>query len=127
MSEILERKFKLSERGTNVKTEMVAGLTTFLSCVSIVAINPLILSAAGMDIQGVFWATALSAVIACIWMGLYTNFPLCVRSCNGIKQFFCILLCYECRNELAKCIGLCLYFRLYLYALKLFWRSAENC
>lgn len=88
MSEILERKFKLSERGTNVKTEMVAGLTTFLSCVSIVAINPLILSAAGMDIQGVFWATALSAVIACIWMGLYTNFPFALGPAMGLNSFF---------------------------------------
>lgn len=62
----LDRFFHLTERKTNVKTEIIAGLTTLLSCVSIVVLNPSILGAAGMDTRALFWATAISCAIACI-------------------------------------------------------------
>ena len=62
----LDRFFHLTERNTSVRTEIIAGLTTFLSCVSIVVLNPSILSAAGMDIRALFWATAISCAIACV-------------------------------------------------------------
>lgn len=60
---IFERVFHLSERGTTLRTELIAGATTFLSCVSIMVLNPTILAAAGMDQKAVFWATALSSCI----------------------------------------------------------------
>lgn len=62
----MEKLFKLKQNGTTVKTEMLAGLTTFLSMVYILAVNPNILSAAGMEAAGVFTATAVSAAIACL-------------------------------------------------------------
>ena len=72
---IFERVFHLSERGTTLRTELIAGATTFLSCVSIMVLNPTILAAAGMDQKAVFWATALSSCIGCLWIGLWGNFP----------------------------------------------------
>ena len=64
----MEKLFKLKEHGTDVKTEIVAGTTTFLSMVYILAVNPSILSASGMDSGAVFTATAVSAVIATLFM-----------------------------------------------------------
>lgn len=85
---MLEKLFHLSAHGTKPRTEVVAGLTTFLSCVAVVAINPLILADAGMDVQGVFWATALAAGIACLIMGLYTNFPFALGPAMGLNSYF---------------------------------------
>lgn len=84
----LERKFKLKENGTNVKTEILAGLTTFLTCVYIVAVNPAILSTTGMDVKAVFWATAVSSGFACILMGLLTNFPFALAPAMGLNAYF---------------------------------------
>lgn len=84
----LERRFKLAEHGSNVKTEMLAGTTTFLTCVYIVAVNPAILSAAGMDPRAVFWATALSSAIATIWVGLWGNFPFALCPAMGLNAYF---------------------------------------
>lgn len=58
----MEKFFKLKEHGTDVKTEIIAGLTTFMTMAYILAVNPMLLGAAGMDAGGVFTATALSAV-----------------------------------------------------------------
>lgn len=84
----LERIFKLSENGTNVKTEILAGITTFLTCVYIVAVNPAILSNAGMDTKAVFWATALAAGLGSIFMGLYANFPFALAPAMGLNAYF---------------------------------------
>ena len=64
----MENFFKLKEHGTDVKTEFIAGATTFLSMVYILAVNPSILSAAGMDSGAVFTATAVSACVATLFM-----------------------------------------------------------
>lgn len=88
LSEILERKFKLSENNTNVRTELLAGLTTFLTAVYIIAVNPVILSAAGMDTRAVFWATAISAGFSSILMGLLTNFPFALAPAMGLNAYF---------------------------------------
>ncbi len=85
---LLERKFHLQQKGTNPKTEVIAGATTFLASVCIVALNPMILTAAGMDSKAVFWATALSAAIACIWIGLWTNFPFALGPAMGLNSYF---------------------------------------
>lgn len=84
----LERHFHLSERNTTVRTEVLAGLTTFLSCVSILVLNPAILSATGMDAKALFWATAIGCCIACVWMGLYGNFPFALGPAMGLNSFF---------------------------------------
>ncbi len=86
-SSLLERVFHLTEKGTTVRTEAIAGATTFLSCVSIMVLNPTILSAAGMDQKAVFWATALSCCIACLWMGLWGNFPFALGPAMGLNSY----------------------------------------
>lgn len=84
----LERFFKLSERGTNVRTELMAGFTTFMTMAYILVVNPLILKDAGMDFGAVFTATALSAVIATVIMALYANLPFALAPGMGLNAFF---------------------------------------
>ncbi|MDG2830253.1 solute carrier family 23 protein, partial [Vibrio parahaemolyticus] len=71
----LEKRFKLKENGTDVRTELIAGLTTFMTMAYILIVNPSILSEAGMNWGGVFTATALASLIACIAMALLSNYP----------------------------------------------------
>jgi len=87
-SGLLERIFKLSERGTNVKTEVIAGVTTFLTMAYIIFVNPNILSAAGMDHGAVFVATCLAAAVGCLIMGLYANYPIALAPGMGLNAFF---------------------------------------
>lgn len=89
----LERRFHLRENNTNVKTEIIAGLTTFLTCTYILAVNPAILSSTGMDSKAVLWATAISAAIACIAMGLLTNFPFALAPAMGLNAYFAYTVC----------------------------------
>ena len=71
----MEKLFKLKQHGTNVKTEVLAGVTTFLTMIYIVVVNPSILSQSGMDWGSVFTATCLSAAIATLVMSLWGNLP----------------------------------------------------
>lgn len=84
----LERVFKLNEHKTDVKTEVIAGITTFMTMGYILAVNPGILSATGMDPGGVFTATALSAVIATLIMAFYANYPFALAPGMGLNAFF---------------------------------------
>ena len=84
----LERTFKLNEHKTNAKTEVIAGITTFMTMAYILIVNPLILSDAGMDFGAVFTATALSAVIATLIMALYANLPFALAPGMGLNAFF---------------------------------------
>lgn len=84
----LERTFKLNEHKTNAKTEIIAGITTFMTMGYILAVNPDLLSAAGMDPGGVFTATALSAVIATIIMAFAANYPFVLAPGMGLNAFF---------------------------------------
>lgn len=93
MKEKLDRFFHMTERGTDIKTEILAGLTIFLTCVYIVAVNPGILSAAGMDTKAVFWATAMSSAIACIWIGLWANLPFALAPAMGLNAYFAYYVC----------------------------------
>ncbi len=69
----LQKQFKLKENNTDVRTEVMAGVTTFMTMAYILIVNPGMLSEAGMDYGGVFTATALSAAIACIAMAFMAN------------------------------------------------------
>ena len=84
----MERFFKLKELGTNVRTEILAGITTFITMAYILAVNPGILSGAGMDFYGVFLATALASGIFTIAMGLFVNFPVALAPGMGLNAFF---------------------------------------
>jgi len=88
----LDRYFGLTAHGTNVRTEAVAGLTTFLTMVYIVFVNPAILSKAGMDYGAVFVATCLAAAIATFIMGLYANYPIALAPGMGLNAFFAFTL-----------------------------------
>ena len=83
-----ERRFKLSENGTTAKTEIIAGITTFMTMGYILAVNPDILSKTGMDKGGVFTATAVSAIIATLIMAFYANYPFALAPGMGLNAFF---------------------------------------
>jgi AGZA family xanthine/uracil permease-like MFS transporter len=85
---MLERLFHLRERNTSVRTELLAGLTTFMTMAYIVVVNPLILKDAGMPAGPVMVATALSAAIATIFMGVFANMPFALASGMGLNAFF---------------------------------------
>jgi len=83
----MEKFFKLKERKTDVKTEVLAGITTFLTMAYILAVNPGILSAAGMDFSRVFAATAIASAIATLVMALLANLPFALAPGMGLNAF----------------------------------------
>lgn len=93
----LDRYFGLTAHGTTVRTEAIAGLTTFLTMVYIVFVNPAILSKAGMDHGAVFVATCLAAAVCSAVMGLYANYPIALAPGMGLNAFFAftIVLTYK--------------------------------
>ncbi len=84
----LERRFKLTEHGTNVRTELLAGLTTFLTMAYIIFVNPSILGDAGMPKGSVFVATCLIAALGTLIMGLYANYPVALAPGMGLNAYF---------------------------------------
>lgn len=87
--------FKLRERGTSVRTECLAGVTTFMTMSYILAVNPLILSQAGMPAGSVFTATVLSSVFAMLVMGLLANLPIALAPAMGLNAFFAYTVCIK--------------------------------
>ena len=85
---MLEKFFKLSENGTDVKTEVVAGITTFMTMAYILAVNPSILSAAGMNQGAVFTATALASLIGTLLMAIFANYPFALAPGMGLNAYF---------------------------------------
>ncbi|OON62958.1 guanine permease [Massilia sp. KIM] len=85
---MLERLFKLRENGTDVRTELLAGLTTFLTMVYIIFVNPSILGDAGMPKEAVFVATCLVAALGTAVMGLYANYPIAMAPGMGLNAYF---------------------------------------
>lgn len=89
----MEKFFKLKEKGTTVKTELIAGLTTFLAMAYILGVNPSILGASGLDSHSVFMATAISAGFASILMGLLANYPVALAAGMGVNAYFAFTVC----------------------------------
>ena len=85
---MLEKFFKLSENGTDVRTEIVAGITTFMTMAYILAVNPNVLSATGMDHGAVFTATALASLIGTLLMALLANYPFALAPGMGLNAYF---------------------------------------
>lgn len=85
---MIERWFKLSERGTSAATEVMAGVTTFFTMVYIVIVNPGILGEAGMDFHGVFVATVLASIVGTLIMGLAANYPIVIAPGMGLNAYF---------------------------------------
>lgn len=90
---MLEKWFKLKENNTNVKTEVVAGVTTFMTMAYILAVNPSILSASGMDSNAILMATALSAFIGTLAMALLANYPFALAPGLGLNVYFAYTVC----------------------------------
>lgn len=84
----LERFFKLKGNKTDVKTEVLAGITTFMTMAYILAVNPSVLGAAGMDVGAVFTATALAACLATLLMALFANYPFVLAPGMGLNAYF---------------------------------------
>ena len=85
---MLEKLFKLKENNTTVKTEVLAGITTFMTMAYILAVNPSILAAAGMDQGAVFTATALAACLGTMLMAIFANYPFALAPGMGLNAYF---------------------------------------
>lgn len=90
---VLERFFQLSEKKTSVKQELTAGITTFAAMAYILAVNPVVLSAAGMDKGAVITATALASALMTAVMALATNYPIALAPGMGMNAFFAYTIC----------------------------------
>ncbi|MBR2326786.1 MAG: NCS2 family permease [Alistipes sp.] len=90
---MLNKLFGLDRSTTNVKTEIIAGLTTFLTMAYILAVNPNILSVTGMDKGALFTTTVLATVIPTLLMGLYAKLPFALAPCMGLNAFFAYTVC----------------------------------
>ncbi|MGG0094087.1 solute carrier family 23 protein, partial [Bacillus altitudinis] len=80
--------FQLKENQTNIKKELLAGMTTFFTMVYIVAVNPGILSDAGIPFDQVFTATIIAAVVGTLWMALFANYPIAIAPGMGLNVYF---------------------------------------
>ena len=84
----LEKHFKLQENGTTIKTEVMAGVITFMTMAYILIVNPSILSSTGMDSGAVLTATAISAAIATVCMAFFANYPFVLAPGMGLNAYF---------------------------------------
>lgn len=84
----MHRFFKLTEHGTNIKTELMAGFTTFLAMAYILVVNPAVLHAAGIPFDQVFMATVISAVVGTLFMALFANHPIAIAPGMGLNAYF---------------------------------------
>ena len=112
---MLEKFFKLKENGTNVKTEIIAGITSFMTMAYILAVNPSIMSAAGMDHGAVFTATALAAFIGTLAMALFAELSVCPGTGYGTECVLCLYRRARHGIQLAVCSGCCLRGRYHLH------------
>jgi len=90
---MLEKLFKLKENNTNVKTEVIGGITTFMTMAYILAVNPQILSASGMDSQAILMATAIASFIGTIVMAFMANYPFALAPGLGLNAYFAFTVC----------------------------------
>lgn len=100
---MLEKFFKLTENKTDVKTEVMAGITTFMTMAYILAVNPSILSAAGMDANAVLIATAIASFVGTAMMALFANYPFALAR-YGTECLLCLYCSITDGLFLADCI-----------------------
>ncbi|EMG28499.1 hypothetical protein X560_1801 [Listeria fleischmannii 1991] len=91
----MDKFFKLRENKTNVRTEILAGLTTFLSMAYVLFVNPTMLHTTGMDLKSVFVATVLASVVGSLLMGLIANYPIGLAPGMGLNAFFAFTVCAQ--------------------------------
>ncbi|MDD4546377.1 MAG: NCS2 family permease [Oscillospiraceae bacterium] len=95
----MEKFFKLKENGTNVRTEVIAGITTFLAMAYILAVNPQMLAETGMNQGAVFTATAVSAAFATLIMGVFAKYPVALASGMGLNAYFTYTVCTDLAEQ----------------------------
>ena len=88
MKQTLELIFKLNDNNTTIKRELLAGFTTFITMAYIIFVNPQIMAQSGMDQGAIFVGTCVAASVACIFMGLYANWPIGLAPGMGLNAFF---------------------------------------
>lgn len=93
MLALLEKTFQLTKHKTSIKTEVLAGLTTFAAMSYILVVNPSILGASGMPVEGLITVTALAACIGCLLMASLTNYPIALAPGMGLNAFFAFTIC----------------------------------
>ena len=121
----LDRYFGLAQQGTDVRTEFIAGVTTFLTMVYIIFVNPIILGKAGMDQGAVFVATCVAAAVSTMVMALYANYPIALAPGMGINAFFAftVVLTYKYTWQQALAAVFCsgvLFFLISLFRIRQF-------
>lgn len=102
---MLERLFKLKENGADVKTEVLAGITTFMTMAYIVCVQPVVLSKCGMDFGAVMLATCLSSALATFLMGVMANYPIALAPAMGHNFFFAFTVCLAMGIPWQKAMG----------------------
>ena len=90
---MIEKLFKLKENNTTVKTEVIGGITTFMTMAYILAVNPNLLSAAGMDATAVLIATCLASFVGTLAMALMANYPFALAPGMGLNAYFAYTVC----------------------------------
>ena len=90
----MDKFFKITERGSSVRTEIVGGVTTFFAMAYIIFVNPEMLSATGMDFKGVLLATCISAAVGCLLTALLANAPFAQAPGMGLNAFFTYTVCF---------------------------------
>lgn len=93
MQGILDKIFKLKQNKTTISTELMAGLTTFATMSYILAVNPAILSAAGMDKASLVTVTAIASCLGCLFMAIFANLPIALAPAMGTNTYFAIIVC----------------------------------
>src|SRR5215472_2218192 len=92
---LIERYFRLAENQTTVRSEFLGGLTTFITMAYIVVVNPHMLAQTGMPVEGVVFATCLSAAVATLVMGLYANYPIAMAPGMSLNAYFTYVVCMQ--------------------------------
>ncbi|MGB5947856.1 MAG: NCS2 family permease [Parvibaculum sp.] len=102
---VLDRFFQLAENRSSIRTEVLAGVTTYLAMAYIIFVNPAILSGAGMDFGAVFVATCLAAAISTLIMGLYANYPVALAPGMGLNAYFVFVAVPELGGDWRVALG----------------------
>ncbi|ART82132.1 guanine permease [Oceanisphaera profunda] len=123
-SGLLEKIFKLKAHGTSVKTELLAGLTTFITMAYIIFVNPNIMAASGMDPGAVFVATCIGAALATLIMGLYANWPVGLAPGMGLNAFFAFTVVGEMGYSWEVALGAVFWSGIIFTAMS-FWKIRE--
>ena len=102
----MDKLFKLKEHGTDVRTEVLAGLTTFFAMSYILFVNPQMLSQTGMPVQGVFLATIIGSVVGTLMMAFYANLPYAQASGMGLNAFFTFTVVFGMGYKWQEALGM---------------------